>query len=494
MHSPRRALVAGGTLIALLGSGTAANAAGVRAAGSTVTRTAPAASRAAKSVPGKPAIVTRHVKTVTGQATIRAGGTAARVTRQAHVERAQAKVSRADRAQAAATGIDAPMSIAQGADGALWFTNEYGHSIGRITTGGTITTFTSPLLAKNYPEQITAGPDGTLWFTSLVKTNIGDSIGEITTSGTITLYTGSGIDIPGGITEGPDGAMWFANGGATGTIGRITTGGTITLYTLTDSTYADGITVGPDGALWFTTASYAIGRMTTSGTVTYLIAAQAEDPTAITVGSDGALWMVDNDAPAIERITTTGAFTAYGTTGTPEFITSGPDGALWFTETTNWRIGQLTTSGTMTEYSNDDIDEPSGITAGPDGALWYTNMGDGDDGSIGRVTTSGTFSIYGAVASTTLVASPNPSRHGKPVTFEALIFPSDGGGTVTFRYAGKTIGGCSGLHLTLVNASYQVNCVTSSLPVGTYKVKAIYSGDSSFAGSTGTVTQVIKAA
>ena len=45
----------------------------------------------------------------------------------------------------------------------LWFTEEYGNKIGRITPAGTVSEFWVP--PEGYqPESIVVGPDGNLWF------------------------------------------------------------------------------------------------------------------------------------------------------------------------------------------------------------------------------------------------------------------------------------------------------------------------------------------
>jgi streptogramin lyase len=55
--------------------------------------------------------------------------------------------------------------ITAGADGNLWFTDNYG--IGRITPTGQITVF--PVQAgvqtgeQQFPNEISSGPDGNLW-------------------------------------------------------------------------------------------------------------------------------------------------------------------------------------------------------------------------------------------------------------------------------------------------------------------------------------------
>jgi streptogramin lyase len=384
MHSPRRALVVAGALVALLGTATAAEAAGARAPGGTATRT------------------------VSGQAHVDS-------SRAAHVARSHAKVSRPESATTA-TGIDHPTGITAGPDGALWFTNYGNNSIGRITTSGTVTTYTASGIS--HPQDITVGPDGALWFTDFG----GGGIGRITTSGTFTEYFPSNVDGPTAITAGPDGALWFTEEGGDG------------------------------GAL--------IGRITTSGTYTDYF---------------------------------------QGDVVNPEGITTGPDGALWYTNEGDSTIARVSTSGTFTgPYTATGVEAPEGITVGPDGALWFTNYGNdaaGDDGVIGRITTSGIITLYGARSVTKLVASPKKSKSGQAVAFTALVGPTDGGGTVTFRYGGEAIADCSGLPLqSEPGGAYQVTCTTSSLPVGTDKVKAVYSGDVAWPGSSGTVKEVVKAA
>jgi len=54
----------------------------------------------------------------------------------------------------------------------LWFTENEGDRIGRITPTGQITEFPLPT-GSGSPEGITAGPDGTLWFTKSYWNKIG---------------------------------------------------------------------------------------------------------------------------------------------------------------------------------------------------------------------------------------------------------------------------------------------------------------------------------
>jgi hypothetical protein len=92
---------------------------------------------------------------------------------------------------------------------------------------------------------------------------------------------------------------------------------------------------------------------------------------------------------------------------------------------------------------------------------------------------------------TVISSSDNPSGYGQSVTFTAVVSPTDGAGTVTFRRAGQIIPGCTREPLQDDAGSYQVTCTTSSLPGGTGKIQATYSGDSDCTGSAGTLSQVV---
>ncbi len=95
-----------------------------------------------------------------------------------------------------------------------------------------------------------------------------------------------------------------------------------------------------------------------------------------------------------------------------------------------------------------------------------------------------------ATTSTSVTSSPNPSTVGNPVTLEATVTPTDGGGTVAFYADGSTtpISGCGTQTLSPVSGStYHATCVTSSLGVGPHSISATYSGDNGYAGSSGSL-------
>jgi hypothetical protein len=93
---------------------------------------------------------------------------------------------------------------------------------------------------------------------------------------------------------------------------------------------------------------------------------------------------------------------------------------------------------------------------------------------------------YGTATTTTLTSSANPSTYGDSVTFTATISPSPAGtGTVTFSDGVTVV--CSNVTFLVATAT----CPTSTLSAGTHSLTAVYSGTLAFAGSTGSLSQVV---
>jgi streptogramin lyase len=209
-----------------------------------------------------------------------------------------------------------PQAIVSGPDAALWFVQGGFHTaaVGRITTGGKITTFSKGLSSNVALHDIAVGPGHDLWFTE----SIGNRIGRATKDGKITEYS-RGISRrsqPESIAAGPDGAMWFTEY-AGGRIGRITPAGNVTEFSrgITPGEHPDDIAESPDGAMWFT--EYQTYR------------------------SDGIR------ESKIGRITMTGAireFSKFDAKSEPTGITQGPDGNMWFVETATNRVGRVNLS------------------------------------------------------------------------------------------------------------------------------------------------------
>jgi YVTN family beta-propeller protein len=365
------------------------------------------------------------------------------------------------------SGSNSPYEIAAGPDGALWFTNEFENSVGRIDpTTGAVTTYTG--VGINSPNGIAAGPDGALWFTNTGN----NSIGRVTTAGVVTNYTGAGISHPYGIAAGSDGALWFTNNTGN-SIGRIDPAtGAVTTYTGGGMVGPIAITAGPDGALWFTTSSNQIGRIDpATDAVTTFAGAGLNNLLGIAAGADGALWFTNYGANSIGRITTAGVITTYTGSGIngPRDITAGADGALWFTNDGNATIGRIDPGTQAVTTYGGLVGLPFSIVAGSDGAMWYTT----NDNGLG---------LSRIVADTTVKAASAPSAPWgvgatagpaqATVSFSAPI--SSGGSaitnyTVTASPGGQTATG-SGSPITvtgLTNGTTYTFTVTATNASGT---------------------------
>jgi Concanavalin A-like lectin/glucanases superfamily/Bacterial Ig-like domain (group 3)/IPT/TIG domain len=87
----------------------------------------------------------------------------------------------------------------------------------------------------------------------------------------------------------------------------------------------------------------------------------------------------------------------------------------------------------------------------------------------------------------TLTPSESVAARGQTVTLKSTVAPTDGGGSVAFYADGSTtpLGNCGAQALTLNGSAYQASCSTSSLALGSHALSATYSGDASYAGSSG---------
>jgi virginiamycin B lyase len=298
-----------------------------------------------------------------------------------------------------------PNGITAGPDGAMWFTEPFQNRVVRMTVptpNPSSTATPQPGLrvyavvatsgASPNPQFITAGSDGNLWFTDHLR----NSIWHMTTSGVTTEYSNPSAKMNlGRIASAPDGSLWFSQCPGIGSVAEsgvvnVTTHGAFSNPLVIDSGYngePGQLVTGPDGGEWFANAGipHSIDKVASGSVVTYPVpsATPAVYPGGIAAGSDSGIWFSDLMGGRIFRMNTSGSVTNTYTlpAGTePSSMVAGPDGALYFLETlpTNGvGVGRITTSGTFTliPFPSGYTDNPTNsialdITTGPDGAIW----------------------------------------------------------------------------------------------------------------------------
>ena len=218
------------------------------------------------------------------------------------------------------TSNASPNGITLGPDGNLWFTENGGYNVSRITPAGAVSEF-GTASCSCYPSLpglmgITVGGDGNLWFT---EGSFG-KVGMMTAAGAYQFAVNppSGASVPFGIVSGNDGNLWFTESG-TGKLGRLTPG-QFTVFEIpipTPNSDPRGITSGPDSAIWFVeyaSTANQVGRRSFAGTFTeYPIPTANSNPLGITSGPDGNLWFTESSDSAnkIGRLNPTGTFTEF---------------------------------------------------------------------------------------------------------------------------------------------------------------------------------------
>jgi YVTN family beta-propeller protein len=106
------------------------------------------------------------------------------------------------------------------------------------------------------------------------------------------------------------------------------------------------------------------------------------------------------------------------------------------------------------------------------------------------------FYISPVPTGTAVQTDANPQNTGSPVTFTATVTPAAAGavatltGTVNF-YDGATLLNPTPVSLEQLPGSYQATYQTSNLTAGTHKIQAIYSGDTNYDRSSGSLSEKI---
>lgn len=187
--------------------------------------------------------------------------------------------------------------IALGPDGNVWLADRLNASIDRITPTGQVTAFstrTQPPQAPNGPQAVVFGANGTLYYTNNYTGGI-DTFD--TTTATHVEYAPTGGVRAQELVRGADGNIWFAGfSPSQNDVGFMTMGGTFTIFPLPVGVAPKGIAAGADGNVWFADGSFGLRWVTPDGHIGAApIAGVGAGISALIVAPDGSFWIVVYD-------------------------------------------------------------------------------------------------------------------------------------------------------------------------------------------------------
>lgn len=289
-------------------------------------------------------------------------------------------------------------ALARGHGGDLWFADQHGDRIVRMTRGGKLRSYRLPMPVR-YPKALTAGPLRSIWFlteqtkggrrsTALARLSEGGGFSEMPLPGETRASD---------LLAGEDGNLWVSRlGYSRGEIARVTPQGGVTRFPVRDPRSL----VQGQGGVWFVDSKLTIGRIAPSGEITRFRVPGSGVVRGLVAGSDGNVWFTHlgrKGAPTVGRITPRGKIVELpirwrgdgaGLTGS---IVAGPDGSLWFGEWSPRGIARLATRGKVTRFPlPTDMPLPAGLVVGPGGNLWFSHLRRNEVGVFGLPGRGGT--------------------------------------------------------------------------------------------------------
>jgi hypothetical protein len=280
----------------------------------------------------------------------------------------------------------------------------------------------------------------------------------------------------------------------------------------------------PTGTVNFYSCTSATGPCTTllgtgtlsSGTATFTTSGLPVGTTYVEAVYGGVTGSFGTSTSNIVTQVVTAIPTTTSLTSSPNPSLSG--GSVGFTATVAMSFGTGTPTGTVNFYSctsATNCASPAMLGSGtlssgkatystttlPVGNTFVEAIYQGDPGTVAVSTSSIMTQVVNSIAtSTSLTSSPNPSVSSGSVVFSAVVAKTTGTGTPTgtvnfYSCASATNCTTPALLGSATLSSGKATFTTSSLPIGSTYVEAIYQGVSgSFGTSTsGIVTQVVTA-
>lgn len=281
----------------------------------------------------------------------------------------------ADEGPATSAYLDRPRGLAVGADGSLYIADMFNNRIRKVDPDGVIHTIAGtgtpglegeggPAASAQvaYPFQMAMGPDGSLYFTE----NGGSRVRRITPDGRLVRVAGNGFT-----GNGPDGVP--ALQAPLGDLWGIAVGPDGSVY-VADRSYHRVRRISPDGTLSTLAGNGGYGFNGDGGPATQ---ATLWEPIAVAVGPDGSVYISDFQNVRVRRVGTDGIIRTFAGNGHgdalgdggpatqaglqwPLGLAVGADGRLYMVDNYSGRVRMVDSQGIITTVAGTGADDASG--------------------------------------------------------------------------------------------------------------------------------------
>ncbi len=273
---------------------------------------------------------------------------------------------------------------------------------------------------------------------------------------------------------------------------NVTAGATGTVqFNIDGSTYGSPVAVS-SGAATLTTTTLPVGAHTVvaaySGDTNYGSSSGTLSGGQTVTSADASLTVSSGQNPSVAQ--------------TPVTFTATINGAYGLVKQRNGKkprdvAGTVTWSDSASSCGTTSVSGAAGSGTGTAtctisnlaaGSYTITATYSGDGNHNGGGSNSLTQQVNANASTTSVASSLNPSAYGQAVNFTATV-TSGATGTVQFNADGVAIGGPVPLSSGMATSGN-----VTALTAGTHSITAVYSGDTNYASSTGTLSQSVGAA
>ncbi len=269
---------------------------------------------------------------------------------------------------------DIPTALAIAVDGMPWFTMDSANALGRIREGRVERIV---IAKRNSVEPIGLDVDaqGAVWFTDA----LGQSIGSLSPEGKFSYHP---LDTPiarlGRLAVAPDGAVWFAESTAY-SITRLKAG-KLTRHEIKNVRGGPyGVAHDGQGNAWATLqAANQLMRIAPDGKITeFEVPTRAASPTDLTVDAKGDVWFLEFKGNKV-GVLSDGKIIEYPVPGKDWAGLSGidvaPDGSIWFGLLRHHAIGRIRNGEIKIFNLPRPQARPYSVAADPSGNIWYADI------------------------------------------------------------------------------------------------------------------------